>query len=248
VHKYHQFLEQAKHEFKCDKKVTNYELFKTFLKNQLEKERKTVAIEQTPRNSFHFEKISSHIPESKIIHIYRDPRAVLVSQKNKWKRNRLGGNMTKREMMRTYFNHNPFVTSTIYNKTLTRIIDKSKSLGNKIFYQIKYEKLLVNSSDQIRHLFQFLGLEFDSEFLNINHNSSSFVKIEKKGIDKSRIDSWQLNINSAELFICHNINKKLIAKLEYPFIRKIPSPLRLISYLVILPFQIVLILLFNFRK
>ena len=52
---------------------------------------KTIPCEQTPRNIFYARQLLDYYPNLTIVHIVRDPRDVLASQKNRWKRKRFGG-------------------------------------------------------------------------------------------------------------------------------------------------------------
>ena len=54
------------------------------------KNKASVAVCQTPTNVYHLDKILNSFDQVKIINMVRDPRDVLLSQKNKWKRKYLG--------------------------------------------------------------------------------------------------------------------------------------------------------------
>ena len=248
INKYTQFLIQAEKELKITKSITNYELFKLFISNQLKKHGKNIAVEQTPRNSFHFEKIAAHMPNSRFIHMIRDCRAILISQKNKWKRNRFGGKLTRKEVIRQFVNYNPIITSTLYNKTLSRIISHQKGISDDLFTTVKYENLLLMPEKTLKNLFSFLNLYYSDNVLEINHSSSSFEKKSKIGIDSSRIGDWKNHINNTECFIAQKINLKLLRELNYKITKDvIPNPLVLIYSFIILPIQFIIILIFSFN-
>ena len=74
-----------------------------------------VACDQTPRNVFYIRDILDAFPEARIINMVRDPRAVLLSQKNKWRRRSLGESALPRsEVVRSWSNYHPIVTARIW--------------------------------------------------------------------------------------------------------------------------------------
>jgi omega-hydroxy-beta-dihydromenaquinone-9 sulfotransferase len=247
IHRYKEFLLESKEQLIIKDEISNYELFTNYISNQLKLNNKKIAIEQTPRNANFFKLISENIPESKFIHIIRDPRDVLLSQKEKWKRNKLGGNMSRKEVIRTYFNHNPFITSYIYKKTLQNVSKQNINISSNRFFEIKFENILGEPMVHLKRLFNFVGLNFTNDVLYINHTSSSFVSNKKKGIDSTRKLAWKNKISNTEQVICQAINKKNIIQNNYELIRQTPNVFKFSYYLIALFFQLFFIVVLNYK-
>ena len=82
-------------------------VFARFLLYETERNGKAIPCEKTPQNVFYLEEILRYIPNVKIINMVRDPRAVLLSQKNKGKKSdraEYGRYRTKREDLRLRIN------------------------------------------------------------------------------------------------------------------------------------------------
>jgi omega-hydroxy-beta-dihydromenaquinone-9 sulfotransferase len=247
LHRYKEFLTESEKQLCIKIKINNFELLDIFISNQLELNNKKVAVEQTPRNSNFLKLISENIPESKFIHIIRDPRDILLSQKNKWKRNKFGGNMSRKEVFRTYINHNPFITSLIYKKTLKSVANQKADIPSNRFIEVKFEDILEKPIISIEQLFNFLELNFNKSVLTINHTSSSYVSNKEKGIDSTRKFSWKGKISNTEQAICQSINKENIIRNKYELIKKNPNFFVLFFYFIALIFQFFFIVIFNLK-
>ena len=67
--------------------LNKLEVYELFLKTVTDQNKSIISCEQTPKNMYYLEEILSHFPNAKVINMVRDQRDVLLSQKNKWKRN-----------------------------------------------------------------------------------------------------------------------------------------------------------------
>ena len=78
---------------------------------------KRIACEQTPRNVFYAGHILEKQKNAKVIQLIRDPRAVIASQKNRWKRKKLGGTNTPwSEVVRVWMNYHPYTMTKLWMK------------------------------------------------------------------------------------------------------------------------------------
>nr|MCR5854169.1 sulfotransferase [Thermodesulfobacteriota bacterium] len=92
------------------------DVYKFFLYYETKKNKKEIPCEQTPRNLYYLKEIFENVPEAKVIYMLRDPRAVLLSQKNKWKMKFLGHkNMPLKEALRSWINYHPYTISKLWN-------------------------------------------------------------------------------------------------------------------------------------
>ena len=102
-----------------EKECTRLDVFNLFLNYIAEQNNSVIPCDQTPRNAFYIQEILDNFPNAKIVNMVRDPRDVLLSQKNKWKRRYFGASgIPFREAIRSYFNYHPITISKIWNTSI----------------------------------------------------------------------------------------------------------------------------------
>ncbi len=178
-------------------------------------EGKEIACEQTPRNIYYAERLLELYPESHVIHIVRDPRAVLASQKNRWQMRRLGGkNVPLSELVRTWFNYHPFTMNKLWSKANNLAIALT---GHPRFITLRFEDLVDDPSVEIQKLCDFLDLEFDQTMLDIPQYGSSTVKHgnAKTGIVKDVVNQWEKILSKGEIRYCEHAAAPLMKYFSY---------------------------------
>jgi hypothetical protein len=207
-------------------------------------------VEQTPNNLLHYKQILK-VKNSKMLALIRDPRFVLRSQKSKWKRSRLGSSgVSFSETLRAFLNYNPIITAVqwkINAKKLSRIIDEVAV--DKLFFT-KFEDVLKDPEDAVMRLCEFLEVEFSKEYLKVPHIGSSTIsdKPENRGVKSQEpfLNNHSSRvISNAVSFICKNESKKF-GYLSIVYLDM--SLLSLFIYLSLIPFQLVLIVIFNIDR
>ena len=99
-------------------KSFNYpSIFKYTLQTEAEEKGKRYVVEQTPRNIFYISKLLKFYPQAKILHMIRDPRAVLFSQKNRWRRRGLGSNTPLYNTIRVFVNYHSYTVTNLWKKS-----------------------------------------------------------------------------------------------------------------------------------
>ena len=136
-------------------------------------------------------KLFEWYPNAKIIHITRDPRAILISKKKdpggilcrrKW--DPMCSFMIKRLML-LYVFYQFFLTSKIYYKYKT----------HKNYFLVKYEELLTNPLMTVQNLCKFTNIKFDGCMLNPKRGQYSSITGERKeGFDKVSAFRWKNEI------------------------------------------------------
>lgn len=187
-----------------DHSITNpMTLYASVLKAEAARASKTVPCEQTPYYLSVCDEILTVFPDARVIHIYRDPRDVLLSQKNRWRRGFLGD---KRQpliwILRSWSNYHPYLTSRMWASAMRRA---DKIRGHERFTEIGYEELLTDPENGLRRLCDHAGMEFEDVMLNVPQVGSSSRKDapERAGLDRSRIGSWQRGgLTPTEIGIC----------------------------------------------
>ena len=242
-------VSKDKHWQEIEKILTNsvnqVEVFQQFLTYETLKNNAFVAVCQTPTNIYYLDKILESFNNVKIINMVRDPRDVLLSQKNKWKRKFLGANeIPFFEMLRAFFNYHPYTISKMWNTAVKRGLLKHEKVQT-----IKFEDLLQHPEKTIRDLCKFIGLSFNSRMLQVaNIGSSSKQDQSAETIDSSKVFNWKMGgLSKSEIIISEKVNKEIINQLGYENSNKTFS-LALICQFIKFPFHIFMVLLFNLHR
>jgi hypothetical protein len=198
------------------KSYSRMAIFNLFLNYSAEQNNSVIPCDQTPRNVFYIQEILNNFPNAKVINMVRDPRDVLLSQKNKWKRRYFGASgIPFREAIRSYFNYHPITISKIWN---TAILNAKKFEKEKRVKTIKFEDLLLNPESTILELCSFLELDFDENILMVPNigSSTNLDRDSISGIDKSKIGNWKKGgLKLSEIYICQKMCKENMSFYKY---------------------------------
>lgn len=171
--------------------------------------------EQTPKNIFYIAELYENFPGAVFVHLIRDPRASLLSQKNRWKK-RFNGHpdIPFLNVIRLFINYHPYTFLKLWKKGF-EIGETFNSIRN--YKMLKFEDILNNPKKTLTKLLCEINLVVeDEQFLiprigssNINNNKPSL------GIDININDHWitKLNINEIS-FIESQVEEEMI-KLNY---------------------------------
>ncbi len=234
--------------------ISPEEIFSKFLLHEADLHGKSIPCDQTPRNIFYVNEILTSYPECRIINMIRDPRDVLSSQKQKWKRRFLGGSdMPIKESFRDWINYHPITISKIWNTAVTA---GDRYVYNDRFITIYFENLLVNPEDTVSRICEFIGIRYNSKMLLVPQVGSSVNtdRPEQMGINPKRAGKWNKNrlkeseLNSAELYFCQIINEKLMKKHNYELISFFPNLILILVYLFSFPLKLISAFIYNLDR
>lgn len=197
-----------------DNQLTPLNVYENFLRHTTHQYNCIYPCEQTPRYIFFIKTIKKQMPHAKFIYMVRDPRAVLLSQKNKWRIRKYGKKMPKSEALRLWFNYHPILISIIWNKVEKAISKFNDSAMVKI---VKFEDLIQNPEQTLRNVCNFLGISFSDDMLKVNQIGSSNIESNNviSGFNSDVNYLWEKRLRNIEVFWCQNINKKFMAKRNY---------------------------------
>ena len=156
-------------------------------------------------------KILKKYPESKIIHIYRDPRAVYSSQKK-----------NKISSKNKFFSTNPYSFSKIWKKSINEAL---RFNIDSRFYNLCYESLVNDTENTLKGVCNFIGVQYkvtnksdyyshipeDQKYLHKNVNDKPL---------KKRINAWKKVLSNEEIKIIESCLSQEIKKLKYQSISK----------------------------
>lgn len=190
--------------------------YEIFLKQETLRKGKTIACEQTPRYLFTAVEILEALPQSRMINMIRDPRDVLLSQKNKWRRRFLGAkNIPLYEAFRAWVNYHPYTIARLWVSAVT----VAHNLENhECFKSIYFEDLLKKPEEVVREICKFTEIEFEPSMLSVPQvgSSTGMDKPDQIGIDGSRIGGWRKGgLSELELGICQRVAATEMNRLGY---------------------------------
>jgi len=225
------------------------EVYKLFLEIITTENNRYIACEQTPKNIFYINELLSAFPNARFIHMVRDSRDVLLSQKNKWKRRFLGANkIPLKEAIRSFMNYHPITSAKFWNSAVEHGHEME---SNQRVLKIKFEDVLMDSEERLKEICNFIGLEFEEKMLavpNIGSSTEEDKESELK-IDQSKIRKWENGgINNAEIYLSQIISKKMMNTYHYPLKQFSFPPILVVFYLFTFPVKSGLALLLNFKR
>lgn len=228
--------------------VTAEDVFHYFMQREVALHGKTIICEKTPQNVFYLSEIFELYPNAKVINMVRDPRAILLSQKNKWNRRNLGGDyMTRKEALRLRINYHPITLSKLWNAAIhaAKLFKQDK----RVMF-IRFEDLLEAPETTLRSICNHIEVAFDSNMLNITQESSSIEKDSKEiGFKKERASNWKKGgLNESERWICQKMCRSNLLENNYEIENIKPNIFYIAFYLISFPIKIMLALLMNLNR
>ena len=211
-------------------------------------EKKDIACEQTPRNIFYGKKLLETYPNSKIIHIVRDPRAVLASQKAKWRQKKLGGHkIPMTQVLRVWINYHPITMSKLWVKATEAAMQLSSSDRVKL---VRYEDVVEFPVETVNDICKFLNVDFEKEMLNITSMGSSYIKSSQNniGISTEGLKRWRKTLSDGEINISEMLTADYMSKFSYARLNLKRPYLHIIPALLSYPFHLVGVLLANPKR
>jgi omega-hydroxy-beta-dihydromenaquinone-9 sulfotransferase len=226
-----------------------HEVFRAVIFEVTRSAGKQIPCEKTPQNVFYIKEILELYPHARILNMVRDPRGVLLSQKRKWKRRRMGAHfITWREATRLRINYHPITISRLWNSSVGAAL---KHLDHPQVMTVHFEDIIEDSERTIRRICDFFGVSFDPAMLDVPHLGSSNEADDpsKKGIKKERAGNWRKGgLNDAEIWFCQRMTGKYMKPMDYPVVEVRPNPLAVAGYYLSFPFKIALAVLVNLGR
>ena len=228
---------------------TRMEAYAQFMHYEAGINGKQVPCEKTPQNVFYLKEILDHFPNARVINMIRDPRGVMLSQKRKWKRRKLGADfITKKEVLRLRINYHPITIAKLWNSAVGAIKPFEDHKG---FINVRFEDLLDKPEETVQRICEFTNLTYEPSMLDVPHagSSSEADKKDVKGIKKGRAKGWEeKGLTAAEIRICQDTCKELMDKYSYAPIQVKPSFGTITLQYISFPFKLVLALFWNLNR
>jgi hypothetical protein len=173
------------------------------------------ACEQTPGNIFFARRLFELYPNAVVVHVVRDPRAVLASYKDAWRLGQIGGNqLSLTARLRNRVNYHPITIS----KAWTRFAEESvRLIGHSRFRILRYEELTSNPRVVAERLCNALGLSFEPQMIETprwGNNAASEGEVRATR-DEGQGRTWCDTLTRSEALICEGITQGMLRRFGY---------------------------------
>ncbi len=178
---------------------------------------KLVPCEQTPRNIYYARELLEWYPQARFVHVLRDPRGVMASQKFRWRRRSLMADpsqMSRTQQLRTWINYHPYTVARLWNAA-TRLALQLEN--HPRFFLLRFEDLVRDPPSYVRRVCDFLQIEYQPRMLDIEHLNSSHVSAahSRRGLDPASVEAWKGRLSRSERAIVHRRCGTLMRRTGY---------------------------------
>lgn len=172
----------------------------------MRKQNKKIVGDKDPKNIEYLKLIHSIFPNAIIIHIYRDPRAVIASRmKAKWSLDK------------------PFWQHLLAYKSQ---LNYGRNIGKELFtnyIEIKYENLVQDPVYELEYLCKSINLEFDNNMIEFYRSASDIVQGNELSwknnlfnpLMKDNIDKWKKVLSKNQKTLIEYVLEKEMNLLGY---------------------------------
>jgi omega-hydroxy-beta-dihydromenaquinone-9 sulfotransferase len=217
---------------------------KLFFEFCIDSTKKNYICEETPRNIFFITSILDIFPNAKIVNLVRDPRGVLLSQKNKWKACVRFG-QPKKEIVRTFLNYHPINILFLWKRYV--------AIGEKLCEKypdncktVNFDLFTKTPDLYLREICSFIGIEYGKELLDIEvEMTSNLIEERKKGVKKEVSTTWVKRLNKTDIFLAEKIAKKEVEKFGFYVSKEKPNFLTMAFIILIWPISTIIQVLLN---
>ncbi len=164
---------------------------------------KRAVVEHTPRNVYYLHYLMQYFPTAYFVCMVRDPRAVVASQKRRWRMRSLGATKTSRiETARVWANYHPYTACRLWIRAAECISDRPSAPRLTV---VRYEDIVMAPLAALESIAASVGQSFEQTMLSVPQwGSSHQVHSATPGIDRTLIDHWREVLSSAETEIVEN--------------------------------------------
>lgn len=191
-------------------------LYRAVLRHETLRAGKKVPCEQTPRYLFSIAEIRAAFPEARFINMVRDPRDVMLSQKNKWRTYRHGSwNMPLREAVRVWANYHPVLAAKLWSSAVRR--GAAFGTAERVL-TVRFENLIEDPRETVTRICGFLGITFDDAMLAAEDIGSSAKADQpgRRGINPEASGRWRKGgLSPRELAICQRLCAREMRAMGY---------------------------------
>lgn len=175
-------------------------LLRAFLEQLGEEADASATVEQTPMNLYYRDEIRRDFPGALFLLMQRDPRAIIASQKMRWKVGAHGRrNIPARDIARVRHAGHPLLQLLLLRKTLRAM---AVAMTEADVVLVTYEDMVSRPESVLTDLAARFGLENDSSMLGVTDAGSSHAaESGRTGFDSARLEGWRKSLTATETWL-----------------------------------------------
>jgi hypothetical protein len=165
---------------------------------------KSIPCEQTPRYVFYARALLDIYPQAHVVHMLRDPRAVMASQKMRWRRRQLaadGAAVPRYQSLRVWVNYHPYTVARLWSQATAAALALE---GHPRVTLLRFEDLVQQPEATVQRLCERLELAYDARMLDVGQVNSSHQSAAggaRRGLHATAIDQWRKILSPTETAI-----------------------------------------------
>lgn len=169
--------------------------------------------DKTPGHLYYVNTLLKWFPKAKIIHTFRDPRAIAASECRRIVDSD-GGN--KIFLLGRHINYMVVIVYVIFTWMYAAYLNRRfKRIYPSRYYLSKYEDVVLSPEKSIPGLCEFLGFTFNDSMLEPDKVNSSFIKHRGMGIDQSCVSRWKKHLSPSVRKIIEIVCGRQLKKFGY---------------------------------
>jgi hypothetical protein len=180
--------------------------------------------EKTPRHVFRIREILDRYPDSQVIFMVRDPRAVVASYGRFDKVARTGrrwhlanDGTRERELARIRGSYHPLIVTMLWRAAARAGLRARADFGRDAVYLLRFEDLVEDPASVLTSLTEWLGVEYGSSMISsLPVTNTSFGEPGKqRGISSAPTNRWRQHLSAGEVAVIQNACGRLLDELGY---------------------------------
>ena len=211
-------------------------VFPAFIGWLARRERATIVVEHTPMNLYYRDQIRRDFDRPAFLLMQRDPRAILASQKSRWKVGRNGErNIPAADIARVRWAGHPLLQLLLMCATV-RAIQAAAQEDDVV--SVVYEELVQDPVTVLSRLSSRLGIEYNPAMAVVSDRGSSHSsEAGQTGFDPSRLQGWSKALSGTEIWL---VERLFANSLQQPSTGARPRMGELVRLLATLPIAMVM--------
>ncbi len=157
---------------------------------------KLIRGDKTPAHLYAVPTLLEWFPEAKVIHCFRDPRAVYISNKRKYQNRQFARPSAMARRAGLFFELYASLDVALAWRSAIRLHREYRQRYPRQYYLSKFEDLLSDPRESVEKLCRFVEVPFQESMLQqLVLNSSFLPKRQRAGFDTSAISRWRQYIH-----------------------------------------------------
>jgi omega-hydroxy-beta-dihydromenaquinone-9 sulfotransferase len=240
--------DEAREIIRClSRPIQATDVFAEVLARETQAAGKRIAVEQTPRTIFYLAELLERLPDSRAVVLTRDPRDVVLSQKNWWRRRFRGtSGVPWRTTFRQWADYHPATISLIWRggaRTARRLAEDPR------ITLLRFEDLIADPASTLTKVLAPLGLQLEAAMLDVPRiSSSNSSDRDGHGVDPSVVGRYTTGLSSTEIWLTQRVTHAEAAELGYSAIPVSAAPVRLLGLAILWPAKSLLALALNYGR